>query len=327
VETQGGDLLEEFNGTVYPQVFDKERRVETLQNDGESPWSFFTRNNILYSGKTTVTDGRFSFGFFVPKDINYAFGSGKISYYSNNSEVDAHGSWEGFAVGGIGNENASDSEPPQIDLFMNDTFFVSGGITDSHPTLLVRVSDNYGINTTGNGIGHDLTATMDGDRASAIILNEFFQANTNSYNSGTIRYPYSYLEQGRHSIIVKIWDIHNNSAESELEFVVVDSEEMLLKQLFNYPNPFFDETFFSVEHNRPDRDMRLVIKIYTLNGEMVRIIDRQIFSPGYRLEPVRWDGTSSGGQKLGGGIYLYSATLTTGDGEVASESGKLLINR
>ena len=327
VETQGGDLLEEFNGTVYPQVFDKERRVETLQNDGESPWSFFTRNNILYSGKTTVTDGRFSFGFFVPKDINYAFGSGKISYYSNNSEVDAHGSWEGFAVGGIGNENASDSEPPQIDLFMNDTFFVSGGITDSHPTLLVRVSDNYGINTTGNGIGHDLTATMDGDRASAIILNEFFQANTNSYNSGTIHYPYSYLEQGRHSIIVKIWDIHNNSAESELEFVVVDSEEMLLKQLFNYPNPFFDETFFSVEHNRPDRDMRLVIKIYTLNGEMVRIIDRQIFSPGYRLEPVRWDGTSSGGQKLGGGIYLYSATLTTGDGEVASESGKLLINR
>ncbi len=327
LETQGGAMLESFNGTVYPLVFDKEKLVETLQNDGGREWSFYTRNNILYSGKTTVKDGRFSFGFFVPKDINYAFGSGKISYYSNNSEIDAHGSWEGFAVGGIGSDNASDTEPPRIELYMNDTLFVPGGITDPHPTLLVQVSDNFGINTTGNGIGHDLTATLDGDRARAVILNEFFQANTDSYNSGTIRYPYSNLEEGRHRLAVKIWDIHNNSAESELEFVVVESEEMLLKNLFNFPNPFFEETFFSVEHNRPDREMRLVIKIYTLNGEMVRILDRQIFSPGYRLEPVQWDGTSAGGQKLGGGIYLYNATLRTEEGEVASESGKLLITR
>jgi flagellar hook assembly protein FlgD len=126
---------------------------------------------------------------------------------------------------------------------------------------------------------------------------------------------------------VKIWDIHNNSAESELEFVVVESEEMLLKNLFNYPNPFFDDTWFSIEHNRPDRNLRLVLTIYNISGEMVRIIDRQLFSPGYRLEPVQWDGTSTGGQRLGGGVYLYNATLTTEEGEVASEGGKLIITR
>jgi len=328
VETQGGALMEDFNGTVYPQVFDKEKVVETLSNDPDSPlWRFRTRNNILYSGKATVTNGRFTFGFYVPKDISYAFGNGKISYYSNNSVQDAHGSWEGFTVGGIGSENASDSEPPVIDLFMNDSFFVSGGITDPNPTLLVYVTDNYGINTTGNGIGHDLTATLDDDRVNSIILNEFYQANTNSYNSGVIRYPYSYLEEGRHRITVKIWDIHNNSAESELEFVVVDSEAMLLKKLFNFPNPFFEETFFSVEHNRPDRTMRLVLTIYNMSGEMVRIIDRELFSPGYRLEPVQWDGTTEGGQKLGGGVYLYNATVTTEDGEVATKGGKLIITR
>lgn len=327
VETQGGAIMEDFSGTVYPQVFDKEKQVETLSNNDDPVWSFLTRNNILYSGKATVKNGRFSFGFFVPKDINYAFGNGKISYYSNNSELDAHGSWEGFTVGGIGSENASDSEPPVIDLFMNDSFFVSGGITDPNPTLLVYVSDNYGINATGNGIGHDLTATLNDDRVNSIILNEFYQTNTNSYNSGTIRYPYSYLEEGRHRVTVKIWDIHNNSAESELEFVVVDSEEMLLKKLFNYPNPFFEETFFSVEHNRPDRTMRLKLTIYNMSGEMVRIIDRELFSPGYRLEPVQWDGTTEGGQKLGGGVYLYNATLTTEEGEVASEGGKLVITR
>ena len=99
-----------------------------------------------------------------------------------------------FVVGGIGTDNVLDKNPPEIELFMNDTFFRQGGITDPHPTLLVICQDNYGINTTGNGIGHDMTAILDENRINALILNEFFQANANSYNSGVIRYPYTNLE-------------------------------------------------------------------------------------------------------------------------------------
>ena len=58
---------------------------------------------------------------------------------------------------------------------------------------------------------------------------------------------------------------------------------------------------------------------------MVKIIDRQVYSGGYRLEPVEWDGTSAGGDSLGGGIYIYRATLTTGEGESATASGKMVL--
>ncbi|MDX2432666.1 MAG: type IX secretion system sortase PorU, partial [Bacteroides sp.] len=102
VETQGGTVMENFQGEVFPMVFDKERKIETLSNDGTPPWDFMARNSILYSGTTSVKDGYFSFGFYVPKDISYAFGEVKISNYSNDSTLDAHGSWEGFVVGGIG---------------------------------------------------------------------------------------------------------------------------------------------------------------------------------------------------------------------------------
>ncbi|MFO7670262.1 MAG: type IX secretion system sortase PorU [Bacteroidales bacterium] len=325
VETRDGALMEGFRGEVFPMVFDKEKKIETLSNDGTPPWDFMARNSILYSGTTTVTNGRFSFGFYVPKDISYAFGRGKISYYSNDSALDAHGSCEGFIVGGIGTENVLDKNPPEIGLFMNDTFFRDGGITDPHPTLLVIARDNYGINTTGNGIGHDITAVLDNNRGNALILNEFFTAGIDSYNTGMIRYPYSNLETGPHEITVKVWDIHNNSAEESLEFLVIDSEEMLIEELFNYPNPFSDHTLFNIEHNRPDRAMRLVITIHNLSGEMVRIIDRQVYSPGYRLEPVEWAGDSSGGARLGGGVYIYRATLTTEDGQTATASGKLVL--
>ncbi len=325
VETQGGVVLEDFQGEVFPMVFDKERKIETLSNDDTPAWDFMSRNSILYSGTSTVKDGYFSFGFYVPKDISYAFGQGKISYYSNDSTLDAHGSCEGFVVGGIGTDNVVDNDPPEIGVFMNDTFFRQGGITDPNPTLLVTARDNYGINTTGNGIGHDITAVLDNNRGNALILNEFFTAGANSYNSGVIRYPYSNLEPGSHEITVKVWDIHNNSSEETLEFLVVDSEEMIIEQLFNYPNPFSDQTWFNIEHNRPDRSMKLHITIYNLEGQMVRIIDEEVYSPGYRLEPVEWDGDSSGGAKLGGGVYIYQATLTTEQGETASSSGKLIL--
>jgi len=107
----------------------------------------------------------------------------------------------------------------------------------------------------------------------------------------------------------------------------MESEEMLLENLFNYPNPFIDETWFNVEHNRPDREMRLVITIVNLSGEIVRKIDEQIYSPGYRLEPVHWDATLSGGAKMGAGVYVYTVSLTTEDGEIASDGGKLVITR
>ena len=327
LESEDSLHLNGFNGMVYPKVFDKKRTIETLANDGGAVFTFKARNNILYSGEATVKDGRFSFGFFIPKDINYAFGLGKISYYSNNQEIDAQGSYEDFTVGGVGSDNMEDNESPVIELFMNDSFFISGGITDANPELLAYVSDNFGINATGNGIGHDLTATLNEDRINAVILNEFYQANANSYNSGVIRYPFSKLEPGAYSLTVKIWDIHNNSSESILDFVVMESEEMLMEQLYNFPNPFFDRTWFNIEHNRPDSNLRLVLHIYNMSGELVRVLDQEVESPGYRLEPVEWDGTSSGGAEMGGGMYVYRATLSTDDGEMASSSGKLIIAR
>lgn len=325
VETQDGILMENFQGEVFPMVFDKERKIETLSNDNTPAWDFMARNSILYSGTSTVKDGQFSFGFYIPKDISYAFGTGKISYYSNDSSLDAHGSSDAFIVGGIGSEDILDDEAPEIGVFMNDTFFRQGGITDPNPTLLITARDNYGINTTGNGIGHDITAVMDNNRGSALVLNEFFTAGTDSHNSGVISYPYSKLEPGPHEVTVKVWDIHNNSTEETLEFLVVDSEEMIIEQLFNYPNPFRDQTLFNIEHNRPDQTMNVHITIYNLSGEMVRIIDEEIYSPGYNVEPIPWQGDSSGGAKLGGGVYIYRATLTTATGETATSSGKLIL--
>ena len=42
-----------------------------------------------------------------------------------------------MVVGGTSSEYIEDFEGPQIELFMNDTNFVFGGITDANPSLLL----------------------------------------------------------------------------------------------------------------------------------------------------------------------------------------------
>ena len=46
LENEDSLALNDYNGMVYPRVFDKERTVETLGNDGGEVFIFTSRNNM-----------------------------------------------------------------------------------------------------------------------------------------------------------------------------------------------------------------------------------------------------------------------------------------
>jgi len=210
---------------------------------------------------------------------------------------------------------------------MNDSLFKDGGIVNNSPELLIYVADPYGINTTGNGIGHDITATLNDDRTNTVILNEYYLSDSDSYSSGSVRYPYNDLPLGLHTIEVKVWDIFNNSATRSLDFRVVESVEMLLKEIYNYPNPFVEFTNFNIEHNRPGQDLEIIIRIFDMMGNLVTILEDQQYASGYRVDPISWSGQNTGGSSLGGGMYIYQVLVRTTEGEEAVESGRLIIKR
>jgi hypothetical protein len=133
LEDNTGNKLSNFNGTVYPLVYDKVSKIKTLANDGGSILEFNMRNNILFSGKTMASDGKFNFTFIVPKDIDYSFGNGNISYYASEGNTDMAGTFSKIIVGGFSNSGITDTTGPQIKLYLNDTLFRSGGISDNSP--------------------------------------------------------------------------------------------------------------------------------------------------------------------------------------------------
>lgn len=325
IEDNAGNRMNTFNGVVSPLVYDKTSKIKTLANDGGQIMEYNLLNNILFSGKTMAKDGIFNFTFIVPRDIDYSFGQGKISYYASDSARDMNGSFNDIIVGGFSNSTLSDSEGPDIKIYMNDTLFKNGGITDNNPRLLAVIEDQGGINTTGSGIGHDLSGFLDDDINNSFLLNNYFVNDVDTYMKGRIIYNLTGLSEGNHSITIKAWDNFNNSSQKSILFLVETGGKFILKNLFNYPNPFLNETHVRVEHNRPDSDLNVTINIYNLDGRIIKIIRTKVSSTGYSIPPVTWDGNDEGGKRVGRGLYPYLIIISTGEGETARASGRMII--
>jgi hypothetical protein len=328
VQDNNGMKLTNYNGTIYPTVFDKSKTITTLKNDGVgSPYVFNSQISKLFKGKVSVTNGDFSFSFIVPKDIGYNYGKGKVSYYAENQVEDANGYFTDFYIGGTSDNFTEDNEGPEVELYMNDKSFVFGGLTDENPSLLAYVSDLHGINMVGNGIGHDIVAVLDDKTEDAFVLNNYYEADLNSYQKGTIKFPLKDLEEGRHKLTLKVWDVYNNSREVTTEFNVVKAKDVVLSRVYNYPNPFTTHTEFWFEHNQASKQLFVQVQVFTVSGKLVKTIEKNLFNEGFRSTSITWDGLDDYGDRLARGVYIYHLKVRAENLSMADKYEKLVILR
>ena len=332
VSDAGGSVLNNFNGVVYTTIYDKTTKVYNLVNDvaGDDvskPDSFLLRKNILYKGKSSVVNGQFNCSFIVPKDISYQYGTGRFSYYAFSSENDAQGYNEQIQIGGISNNSIQDQNGPKINLYINDENFTAGGMTDQNPAILAILFDSSGINTVGNGIGHDITAIIDNKQQALVVLNDYYESELDSYQKGRVRYKLSDLAEGNHTLTFKAWDINGNTSDVSTDFVVTSSAELAIDHVLNYPNPFSTKTAFYFEHNKPCTGMTVQVQVFTVSGKLVKTLSNYQVCEGYRNSPLEWDGKDDFGDQLAKGAYIYRLKIRTADGETAEKLERLVLLR
>lgn len=326
IENHLGQKIEDFNGVITTKIYDKIANLRTLANSSDSYEADFNLwKNLVYRGKASVKNGEFVFSFIVPKDISFQYGNGRISYYAENGETDANGYTEQPIIGGINENAAEDNEPPTISLFMNNDKFVSGGITDENPSLLAKVFDENGVNTVGNGVGHNIEAVLDKNTTNSIILNDFYETDLDTYKSGSITYPFENIEVGTHTLSLKVWDVYNNSQTEEIEFVVALNEELALDHVLNYPNPFTTKTEFSFEHNQVCDYLDVQIQVFTISGKVVKTINQRAHTNGYRIDGILWNGTDDYGDNIGKGVYVYKVKVVNEKGDKIEKFEKLVV--
>ncbi len=307
-----GSLLNDFNGYLYPVIYDKASVYSTLGNSqGSYPASFELTDKVLYKGKTTVKDGLFSFDFLVPKDISYNYGFGKISYYAMDTIIsnDAWGGYNNFIIGGT-DETISDNKiGPDINLFINSRNFNDGDQVENSINLIADFYDENGINVTGSSLGRDIVCIIDENTSNSMVLNDYYSPEVDTYKSGTLQYEIGNLEPGLHTISLRAWDLINNSSIATTEFLIVE-DETPVKGVYNYPNPFFDNTTFAFRLGSSKFTKAVKIEIFDIRGQLINSLESDFGDYGAYITELNWNGTDKNGNKLKHGLYIYKMYIT-----------------
>ncbi len=327
VEDEAGIKISNFNGTVFPKVFDKPVINRTLGNtSGSFPENFSLQNSILFQGRSSVKNGEFEFDFVIPKGISLQFGNGKISYYARNGETDAGGFYNNLIIGGEDPTINPQNEGPEIGLFFDSTNFTSGQRTGKNTTLLAFLKDPDGINAYYLGIGHEIVATLDHNNSHPIILNDLYQPAFDKFGSGTIRYPFSDLSNGYHTLRLKAWDLFDNSATKEIEFLIFDQPVLSVNNLTNFPNPLQDHTIFTFKPMQHYGNLDVQIQIFTYTGQLMKTLEEKVSENSSSVITIPWNGTGENNQQLTDGLYIYRLIAKGSNGTFTSASQKLVIS-
>jgi hypothetical protein len=299
-------LQSDYNGILTATIYDKALDKTTLDNDNFGRKMEFTSiESKIFRGRASVTNGIFKFDFIVPKDIRIAFGKAKISFYAEDKKSDKAGSNFDIVIGGIDANAPSDTQGPEIKLFMNDESFVDGGNTSESPILYAVLEDSSGINTSITAVDHDIIAILDDDNSNPIVLNDYYETDLDNFKKGKVKFPFRNLEPGLHTLKFKCWDTYNNPSESTLNFIVVNDNDLILSNVLNYPNPFVNYTEFWFNHNKPNEALQVQVQIFTVSGKLIKTLNRSVQSDGLLSREISWDGLDDFGNKIGKGVYVY----------------------
>lgn len=320
VQDSNGVLLTDFEGTLYPIVYDRAVQTSTLANDNPgTEVSFTQQKNILYRGSHAVVGGRFEYSFIVPRDVAYQYDYAKLSHYAKSATDHATGCYNRLLLGGFNDSAAIASAAPSIRLFIGDTNFRSGGLTDANPTLIAYLYDSAGINA-GAGLGHDITAVLDGNPGSLVVLNDLYQPDVEQGGGGTVVYQFNGLTPGEHTLTLKAWNIFNLSATATISFTVRNADTLSLSDLRCWPNPASGSTRFLLEVNNTAKVASAELQIYSPQGQRVATFTPTVSTDGYVVGPVVWD--------LGAvpaGLYLARMIVIDTDGTTYQQTTKCIV--
>lgn len=320
--------VSDFQGLVFATVRDNEEEIVCRRNDYQETkeaLTFMDRPRTLYNGTNKVENGKFSFVFAVPSDINYSEGSGKLNLYaiSDNHQMRTSGVSEAFTLGG-GAELKTDSLGPSIYCYLNSPSFVNGGNVNSTPYFVAEIKDDDGINVSGSGIGHDLQLIIDGDMSKSYNLNANFTYDFGSYTAGSTFYQLPELAPGPHQLLFRAWDVLNNPSTTKLSFNVVRGMEPQLFSIDCTNNPAREATTFILEHDRAGAVVDVEIEVFDLSGRLLWHHQESSVSTT-NTQTVNWNLTVENGNRLQTGVYLYRARISSEGSAKVSKAKKLIV--
>ncbi len=215
----------------------------------------------------------------------------------------------------------ADTNKPTLNITFDGKDILDGEYISTHPHIKILLEDESLLPITDTS-------------AITIFLNnsEIYFSNNNELNISfseenpkvTVDFNPE-LKSGNYTLVVfakNALGTLSDSSGTVKSFVV--SEEAKLLNVYNYPNPFSDETFFTFKLTRiPDK---MTIDVYTVTGRLIREIKIPTSELTYDFNKIYWDGRDQDGDILANGVYFYKIKMELSGKEI-TQIQKLAVMR
>lgn len=327
VQESGGSTATTFNGAMTTRLYDNEETIVCKNNAGApEAFKYSDRTNLLHESQDSIRDGRFAMDFIIPVDINYSNEAGRFVFYAINNErtQEANGYSERLTLGGIVDDLGYDNDGPQIAAYLNDEMFQDGDIVGCTPYFVAQLSDESGINASGNGIGHDITLCVDGRADMTYVLNDYYVREFGDFTRGSVAFSIPALDAGEHTATLRAWDVLGHTNTATLRFAVDPAMRPNILSVAASMNPATENTTFLIQYDMPGSECRFTIEVFNFMGAAVWTHTERGSNAG-SLYSIPWNLTNNRGGKLNSGIYLYRCTMQCGESKEVSKTQKIII--
>ncbi len=152
------------------------------------------------------------------------------------------------------------------------------------------------------------------------VLKILDKDNANSGNDNSVLfYPVLNTGQNKLSVVYRL-DSDNSDTAS---FDVIVSDELLVKDLYNYPNPMKDQTNFIFNLAGSATPDQFKIRIYTASGRQIKEISYPVI---IGLNQIPWDGKDDDGDFIANGTYFYKL-ISVDNSKSETQIQKLVVLR
>ncbi len=209
-----------------------------------------------------------------------------------------------------------------MNLTFNGNDIFDGEYISSQPQIKIELSDP------------SLIPIIDTSSINIFLNNNYINYSGNednlsvNYSTSNPKVTVNYtptLEDGEYTIRVFGKDASGNISDSSglSKSFNVQSDAKLLN-VYNYPNPFSTETYFTFKLTQiPDE---IKIKVFTVAGRLIKEIILNSSQLNYDLNKIYWDGRDDDGDLLGNGVYLYKVIMDV-EGKKQDVTQKLAVVR
>jgi len=205
---------------------------------------------------------------------------------------------------------ARDSVKPAFTITFDGKEILDGDIVSSQPEVLITLKDNSPLPLT------ESLFTIVYDNEPIVFTPDTLVFDYTPYpnSEAKITWTPNIREDGRHTLQILAKDASGNFFDTTsyiISFNVFNNSD--LRDVYNYPNPFGNNTYFTFELRGTDVPDEFRIKVYTIAGRMIKELDIPSSLLQVGFNKIYWDGRDHDGDEIANGIYFYKVIYKNDD--------------